>query len=322
MIKEKPPAVFPGKFNPPHMGHAITIAKLAKAYDLTVVVTTDSPEDAKWTPAEIADEMRLYAGVMGFKVETFDGTLTNQDHNPFDGLTILSGNPAVLEWAGRVGGIPVEVSRAGAVSGTDMRAGAAKFWKGKQKYPYGPVIKRRRLHELDLLAPKLDGVRSLIDIGCGDGALIKCLQQLTGVETFHAWDINPAPLTDIKGIRPKAFDIYDSADILPSVDFAIFAGVAPFVFEDDVLKRFLADVAEASPRLYLRAPCSMTGQAIKVAKFSEELGEDYFSFYRTPQQIEAMLFAHWSMIEHGRSYPDEIESRHGTKQFYWLCGRK
>lgn len=108
--------IFPGKFNPPHLGHAVTIMALSKLYDVTVVVTTDKPENAPFTPAEIALEIAR----LGVDVEVFDGTLTSQKKNPFD-KPIFSGNPKVIEWAEKVGAEAHFIPRSGIISGTRIR---------------------------------------------------------------------------------------------------------------------------------------------------------------------------------------------------------
>lgn len=108
--------VFPGKFNPPHLGHAKTIMALKELFDVTVVVTRDKPKNAPFTPEEIAVEIEG----LGVDVEIFDGTLTEQKENPFD-YPIFSGNPKVIEWAKKVGAEAHFVPRSGIISGTKIR---------------------------------------------------------------------------------------------------------------------------------------------------------------------------------------------------------
>ena len=112
--------IFPGKFNPPHLGHALTIMKLVKQFpDLTICVTTDIPEKASFTPEEIAKEMLGF----GLPVILFKGTLTKQKENPFRDYTILSGNPDVISWAKKVKAESLFIPRSGDISGTKIRNG-------------------------------------------------------------------------------------------------------------------------------------------------------------------------------------------------------
>lgn len=91
MMKEE--GYFVGKFNPPHMGHALTILKLKEEYNLTVVVTKDVPKNSKYNQDEIVTEIKN----LGVNVIKFNGKLTNQETDPFN-KTILTGNEDVIEW--------------------------------------------------------------------------------------------------------------------------------------------------------------------------------------------------------------------------------
>ena len=111
-------AIFPGKFNPPHIGHVRTALKLARLYDLTVVVTSDVPEGSAFTPEEIAAEFKG----LGLRVDVYGGTLTEADDNPYPGRLILTGNMAVVDWANGVGADCLFIPRSGKVSGTAIRS--------------------------------------------------------------------------------------------------------------------------------------------------------------------------------------------------------
>lgn len=111
-------AVFPGKFNPPHMGHARSILRLNLEYDLTVIVTADTPPGAPFTPDQIADEIRS----LGVRAETMPGVLVESEDNPFDPASVVvSGNQKVLEWAQRVGAPCRYWPRQGLISGRMIR---------------------------------------------------------------------------------------------------------------------------------------------------------------------------------------------------------
>jgi hypothetical protein len=106
MLKEK--AVFPGKFNPPHIGHAATILKLKERYDLEVVVTGDIPEDSILSQDEIVNEIRNLL----VNVSKIEGKLTDLKENPFDCL-VISGNSEVGEWCKKVGAEYKYIERSG-----------------------------------------------------------------------------------------------------------------------------------------------------------------------------------------------------------------
>ena len=71
------------------------------------------------------------------------------------------------------------------------------FWQAQEQYPFA-FTRRRRIHELNYLVPRLDraGGRSLLDLGCGDGSLLECLLRLSSKATF------PCDLNSLKGSCP------------------------------------------------------------------------------------------------------------------------
>lgn len=199
-----------------------------------------------------------------------------------------------------------------------MEDKAKTFWKNQTTYPNYGTIKQRRLHELNYLVPKLKNVNSLLDLGCGDGALIKCLRELTDIKTYYALDIAENLMSDI----PAITQIYDCTDPepLPMTDFTVFAGVIPFLFNDLEVINVLKEIK--SPILYVKCPCSMEENSISVDTYSEKLQADYKSLYRTTGQIVYLLKqAGFKVKEVIRAYPDDIESEFGTKQYIFLCNQ-
>ena len=195
-----------------------------------------------------------------------------------------------------------------------MEEKAKQFWKNQTKYPEYGTIKQRRLHELNYLVPKLKGVSSLMDLGCGDGALIKCLRELTDIKTYFGYDIATSLMEDIPAITHD-YDCTDPED-LPPTDFTVFAGVIPFLFEDEQVHAVLEKIK--SPQIYIKAPCSMD-KPTKVDTFSEKLQSDYASYYRTIPQMIEIISQHFEITDVSRAYPDDIESEFGTKQIIFLC---
>lgn len=191
---------------------------------------------------------------------------------------------------------------------------AKQFWTSQTTYPNYGTIKQRRLHELNYLVPKLNGVKSLLDLGCGDGALIKCLRELTDIETYYGYDIADSLMKDTPAIL-KHYDC-TAPEELPEVDFTVFAGVIPFLFEDLEVENVLKQIK--SPILYIKAPCSMDTPT-KVDTFSEQLQANYASYYRTIPQMIDIISKHFKINDVSRAYPDEIESKFGTKQIIFLC---
>lgn len=90
---------FPGKFNPPHMGHFLTIFKLSKKYKLIVGLTEDIPVNA--FPRKLILKTLKELEEYGIKIVEVKGRLIDKtditDLPKFD--VLLSGNKSVLKWA-------------------------------------------------------------------------------------------------------------------------------------------------------------------------------------------------------------------------------
>lgn len=194
---------------------------------------------------------------------------------------------------------------------------AKKFWEGQKEYPKYGTIKERRLHEINYIIPWVRHSNSLLDLGCGDGALVNCLLELTDIEKFYAYDLSKNLMKNSR-VKTKVYDCY-SDDPLPQVDTTIFAGVMPFIFEEDVLDRLLSRMDTRN--LLVRTPCTMQQEDEYVNTYSEKLGENYASLYRTVDNVERILSKHFKVKRIDRVYPDEIESEFGTKQYYFVCQR-
>jgi SAM-dependent methyltransferase len=194
-------------------------------------------------------------------------------------------------------------------------ATATAYWKAQTQYPFA-FTRRRRLHELNYLVPRLARTqgRSLLDLGCGDGSLLECLLRLTDYEEFHGYDVAADMLKAIDPrVRTQVYDITHPGP-LPRVDAVIVAGVIQYVFDDDVISRLLQLID--APVVWIRSTCTLKPQR-------EGLNRDgYASCYRTVPETHALIARHFEVSAVDRIYPDDIESAHGTKQFYFEARRR
>jgi len=98
---------FPGKFHPPHLGHARTILKLIPRYSKVIIgVSGDVPSDEVTSVDEIVCILNdLFTPFENVEVVRIEGVLVEK--NSLKGLPkfdiLLSGNPVVLEWAKKMG---------------------------------------------------------------------------------------------------------------------------------------------------------------------------------------------------------------------------
>ena len=121
---------FPGKFQPPHIGHVVTIAKLLSndSFDKLVVgITEDTPKvmepiQIKKIFDTIFDHARKWKTI---DVVLIGGVLTEKKDNkelpPFD--ILISGNKKVIDWGKSIGLETQYFSRSEGIgySGTELR---------------------------------------------------------------------------------------------------------------------------------------------------------------------------------------------------------
>jgi hypothetical protein len=191
---------------------------------------------------------------------------------------------------------------------------ATAYWKSQTSYPFA-FTRRRRIHELNYLVPRLarTGGKRLLDVGCGDGSLLECLLRLTDFEEFHGVDVAGDLLRDIDPrVRTAVFDI-SNPGALPEADAVIVAGVIQYVFDDETVAALFARIQ--SPIMWVRSTCTLAPQREDVTK------DDYASSYRTVPQTYALISRHFKVTAVDRVYPDDLESAFGTKQFYFEARR-
>ena len=94
-------AFFPGKFQPAHLGHVLTIMSLYDDYDKIIIgITNDTPHVCpRITTKKIF--IKVFRLLPKVKVVLIDGVLCDRKSKTslpkFD--ILLSGNPAVIKWA-------------------------------------------------------------------------------------------------------------------------------------------------------------------------------------------------------------------------------
>lgn len=120
------------------------------------------------------------------------------------------------------------------------------------------------------------------------------------------------------GLETKVVNLI-SLKKLPMTDVTLSLGVFPYIFDNNDLHRILGNIE--SDLLIVRVPCTFNKEDEIINKFSDDLGENYASIYRTIDNYVSILSDHFVVSEISRAWPDEIESRYGTKQFYFV-GRK
>jgi len=126
----KKTAFFPGKFQPPHIGHVLTISKILKKYNVIIGISPDGPNIISQN-----EVINIFKTIFENRVEyfIFDNVLSNyKDVNIFPYFDIiLTGNIEIINWAKKLK-LPVEkIPRSNCIggSGTELR----RLYKNENK---------------------------------------------------------------------------------------------------------------------------------------------------------------------------------------------
>jgi len=196
---------------------------------------------------------------------------------------------------------------------------AKKFWITRKIYPAYPHNFKRRFLDLSFILNNLDDEKSLLDIGCADCSMLILLRELTPIKNLYGVDISNKLMRKEKGLRLITADVTKKIN-LPETDICLCFGIFPYIFDDDHIYNILNNIK--SNKLLVRAPCALNEEnKHTINKFSKELGANYSAIYRTLDSYKVILSKHFDVKEVIRAYPDNIESKYGSKQYYFICKR-
>ena len=204
---------------------------------------------------------------------------------------------------------------------------ALNFWGSIKSYPDYPNTLRRRLLDVNFVVNGVSEARSLLDIGCGDGSMLLSLREFTEIDTFYGYDVSPNLIDKLLskwgwGNAPELITgVKDVTTIekLSLTDVTLSMGFFLYIFEDSKLLDTLEKVK--SELLIVRAPCTLKEEDEVINKFSEDLGEHYAAVYRTVPNYTSILSKHFNVTNTVRAYPDSIESKYGTKHYFFVCSK-
>ena len=203
---------------------------------------------------------------------------------------------------------------------------AKKFWNNQKEYPHYPNLYERRLIDINFVLNTIDNPKSLLDIGCSDGYLIRILKELTNIEVFYAIDLSKKAINyltknwkynDVKLIANSGSVLekhLHEADVITSM------GLFPYIFEINDLNLLLSKIK--TDLFIVRIPCTLKDQDEYVNTYSKELKANYSSIYRTVNNYKNIFKEFFKDIDIIKAYPDEIESKYGTKHFFFVCKKR
>lgn len=203
---------------------------------------------------------------------------------------------------------------------------AGSFWKSQDVYPAYDNIKRRRFYEINHVLNKIgfDPIDLLVDLGCGDGGFVKCIDNLLQIKEIICYDYSDSLMSNINDGRIKKyyFDCNEPAHFykLPQCNLLMFGGVINFMFDDHIVVELLKQFKAS--HIFIRTPCTLKSQKDMVSTYSTKLQSEYVSLYRTTNEVLKLIYdAGLNLLEYGRIYPDDIESSYDTRQYMFYCTR-
>lgn len=200
---------------------------------------------------------------------------------------------------------------------------AKEFWVNQDFYPNYPFVKERRKHEVDMLLKHIPiNAKSLLDLGCGNGSTTILLRELTYIEDYYCYDISPSMLSKIgpdrdSQVHPFAFDVNTDVLDFPAADVSICMNMFPYVFSDERLDEIIKAIK--SDIFIVRITCDT--ERLEINNFSKDLGKEYSAIYRTFSEYRDVLIKYFKEVEISRAFPDEIESKFNSKQYFFICKR-
>jgi len=207
-----------------------------------------------------------------------------------------------------------------------MNKTAEKFWKNRKEYPPVTCNFQRRYLDLGIILKYIEGISSILDFGCGEGQNLLLLRELTDIKNYYAYDLSKVFIKNLikrwgkyPGLEAKVVNFIKTNN-LPETDMCICMGVTPYIFDDVALKYMLSNIR--SKVFICRAPCNLESDRLEIDKFSDEYKENYAAVYRTIPEYISILSEYFVIKSIDRCYPDEIESEYGSKQFFFVCGRR
>jgi len=207
---------------------------------------------------------------------------------------------------------------------------AREFWTTQESYPSYDYLEERCFCDARFILSHIQGCRSYLDLGCGEGNTALMLLDLCEVTKFYMIDQNPHFLKNLERVwdhceaQPQlniqVGDILASgAWTLPATDVTVLFGVLPYIFTSGSVKDLLENIH--SNLVLIRTPCAIE-QSLLFNNYSEKLQDEYAAYYRSLPETVELISQSLDIQEMVRIWPDNIESAYGTRQYAFVCRRR
>lgn len=208
-----------------------------------------------------------------------------------------------------------------------MNKTAEEFWKTVKEYPPFVYTFQRRYLDLGIILKYTGDINSILDLGCGEGQILLMLRELTNIKKYYGYDLSQTFIDNLisrwgnwPGLKASTTNFSTFFNEFPKTDVCICMGVMPYIFDDAVLNSMLINIK--SKLLIVRVPCIFEQNRLEIDKFSDDFNDRYAAVYRTIPEYISILSKFFKIKSIDRCYSDEIESKYGSKQFFFVCEKE
>lgn len=199
------------------------------------------------------------------------------------------------------------------------------------------LAKKRDMYEKEMLVPEVvsRSYERVIDLGCGIGRWAECLRDKA--DYYYGTDLT-CEFIEIAQRRFAEFDnvFFENIDALGSVKIiekgffssAIISGLLIYLNDAEVFELIdmLAAKLALTSTIVIREPLCVSGDLVLDDIWSDDLNSQYSAKYRNynsfSKSLGELLDKHgFSLKINKELYPDELNNRKETKQFYFVYKR-
>lgn len=187
----------------------------------------------------------------------------------------------------------------------------------------------------------LADISRVLDIGCGIGRWGWFLEERCLDLNYLGLDFSPSLISQAqqeaqkRGCHRLTFQVMSATDISETAllqpapfELLLISGLLIYLNDDDCVKvlRDAARFCKEGGVIYLREPVGLSERLTLNRFYSEELADEYSAIYRSVRELKTMMkeafFGREVSVEReGFLYPDDLEKRRETRQYYFVLRR-
>jgi hypothetical protein len=195
-----------------------------------------------------------------------------------------------------------------------------EFWKNANLYDLGIKwkYKQKLSYDIQRIIPHIRKYNNIADIMCGEASVVKILNDIFTFESVYLCDINESVLFRTLLNTPLNFrgEVCNLNEGIPievqESDCCLWLGGINYVVNSsDVL-----NILSRLNNVIIRTCCYE--EQTYINKYSEELGSNYETLYRTKEDIMSMMNKVFKRVKYERLYPNKLESKFGGIQYLFV----